>query len=255
MMPEPYGNTFDWYNNQHTQPGTQMAGRVVGYGDGHRLDVYLPLFNQIIHNVRMGTRWHAGPKTGEFALPPIGAEVQIAPKLGKSAGLGQMEVISVNFSGDWPEPDHPSMKDLKNFYFKQGAVVVGDNVTPGTVELLDDQGGKHELVMGKRVRRGRGLSDERDDGLSITHAENEMMDASNTTALAQMKASMLDPSSDMTMLAKGLQDVSTTMQEANRATSSAAMAFGGQITAQAKAVAVGNNAEALSLGQALPDGF
>lgn len=255
MSETTWGENFDHYNEQHTSKGAPKKGYIVGVNyKTHRVDVQLPLHgNIIIPDVRMGVDWHNGSGTGPVNLPPLNAEVEISVQEGKSAGFTSGVVTKVLYSGDWKPPSHPSMAGQKGFYARQAAVADGDHVTPGTLEMLDEHGGKHDLVMGKRVQRSRGQTDSRDDGLSITHAETQMMEGTNLAALADLKASTLDPAGDLNQLSRALGSVSETLGKANRATSAAAESFGDQVVTHAESLAIGNNAAALAAGGALPD--
>lgn len=249
-----WGTLFDHLNNQKTIAG----GNIVGVIDGidyinHRVNVYVPQYNQSLKGIRFATQWHAGTLTGTHALPPMGAEVQLAPKQGKSYGIPQLEVVYVNFSATWKPPAHPSLKGQENFFARQTAIVTGSDTTPATLELLDNQGGKHELHMGKVTQRSRGVTDSRDDGLSVTLAETHALAGSNLTALASLQAQSLNPLGDMGDLAKGLSGVSNTLAQANQSTSAAAASFADQTLKQAGALNVGVNAGAYASGLAPVD--
>jgi uncharacterized protein involved in type VI secretion and phage assembly len=253
-----WDDTFGHYNDQWADPAKgPMTGRVVEgsqKSDPHRVDVYLPLMNITLHNVRVSVPWSAGAGTGIHALPHDGAEVKVEMKHGKHGGVGQAEVTGVMYSeGDYPAPSHPSLKDQKNFYAVQGRLGSGYDYTPGSIQMLDDQGGHSQLIVGKETHHAQGATDTRHKGLSQTEPEMHGMFAANSLAQAADMAAKLDPT-NMGGLAQGFAAISKQIGQAEKATTSTALTHARQVMAQADTVAIGQGAGALAAGS-LPEGM
>lgn len=253
-----WDDTFGHYNNEWNDPARgPMVGRVVAGSqniDTHRVDVYIPHFNLNLYQVRVSTPWSAGEGTGIHALPHDLAEVHVQMKHGKHAGTGHAEITGTAFSeGDYPAPSHPSLKDQKNFFAIQGRVGQGDDFSPGTLQMFDDAGGHHELVMGKKVHHSQGQTDSRHKGVSMTETEQHGLFASNSLAQASDMAAKLDPS-NMGGLANGFAALSQQVGQAENATTSAALTHARSVANQADTVAIGNGAASIAAG-GLPDGM
>lgn len=244
----PFEDTFNPLNESWTNPGGSTQGFVTKvYHDLHRVDVYLPEFNFTAYEVPVKATWAAGPGTGTHNLPSVGTPVEVEKRQGKSAGMGKFLVTGVVNTGDNPPPMHPSLKGQENYWAMQGKVGVPGQESPGSLQMMDEQGGMHTLAMGKVTHQGQGLGDQRDKGLSITQAEQHGIKAANGTALANDTANRLDPS-DMANLSKGFNAISGQLSNALRATTNAGSSFADQVTGQAEATALAKSAAGLASG-------
>lgn len=253
-----WDDTFGHHNDRWASAAKgPMVGRVVAGSqdvDGHRVDVYVPHFGITMRRVRVATNWSAGEGTGIHALPHDGAEVKVEMKHGKSAGYGQAEVTGVLYSeGDYPAPSHPSLKDQKNFFAIQGRLGQDDDFAPGSLQLWDEQGGRHDLLMGKETHHGQGATDSRHKGISMTEPEQHGLFSANNLARAGNMAAKLDPS-DMAGLSKGFAAVGKQVRQAEAATTSTALTHARQVMGQADTVAIGNGAGTLAAG-GTPEGL
>jgi hypothetical protein len=175
-------------------------------------------------------------------------------KHGKSSGFGQAEVTGVlNSEGDFPTLSHPALANQKNFYAIQGRVGQGDDFSPGTIQMWDEQGGHHNLVMGKEVHHAQGATDSRHKGISMTEPEQHGLFSANSLARAANMVDKLDPS-DMNNLSKGFAAVSKQVRQAEAATTSTALTHARQTMGQADTVAIGGGAAGLAAGN-LPEGM
>lgn len=247
-----FDDTFGYYNDRWAEPTKgPMLGRVVPGSQNHkkhRVDVYIPHFNVVLHDVRVTVPWSAGEGTGIHALPHDSAEVHVQLK-GKSAGIGQAEVTGVVYSeGQYPAPAHPSLENLKNYYAVQGRLNTGNSFIPGTINILDEQGGQHNLVMGKETYHSQGMTDMRYKGLSMTEAEHHSMFSSNILSQASAAAAKLD-TSDLKALGQDLSKLSNALGQSRVATSSAALAHAQEVISQAEAVYIAKFANRIAEGQ------
>lgn len=252
-----FDDTFGNYNEKWSDPTKgPMVGRVIPGSQNlekHRVDVFVPHFNLIHHDVRVAIPWSAGSGTGIHALPHDLAEVHVQMKHGKSAGVGHAEVTGVVHSeGEFKAPHHPSLEGQKNFFAIQGRLDAGDSFNAGTLSLLDEKGGQHNLVMGKETHHSQGATDSRHKGISMTEAEHHGMFSSNVLAQGAKVAGTLK-GKDMKGLAQGFSKLSNSIEQAKVATTSAALAHVQETLKQAETVHIGLSADAIAQGDELED--
>lgn len=243
-----WDDTFGYYNDKWADPTKgPMLGRVIPGSQNHkkhRVDVYVPHFNVVLHDVRVTVPWSAGAGTGIHALPHDGAEVHVQMK-GKSGGVGQAEVTAVVYSeGQYQAPSHPSLENQRNYFATQGRLNTGNTFIPGTINVLDEKGGQHNLVMGKETYHSQGATDTRHKGVSMTEAEHHNMFSSNILSQASGTAAKLQ-TTDMKALAQDFSKLSSSMTQARVATTSAALTHTQELLKQAEAVRIAEAAQSI----------
>lgn len=253
-----FDDSFGHYNDQHSHAAKgPMTGHVIpGSQDikTHRVDVSIPHFGVVMRRIRVSTPWSAGAGTGIHALPHDNAEVKVEMKHGKSSGFGQAEVTGVmNSEGDFPTLSHPALANQRNFFAIQGRSGQGDSFTPGSIQFWDEQGGKHNLIVGKETHHAQGATDSRHKGMSMTEPEQHGLFSSNSLARAANMAAKLDVS-NMNSLANGFAAVGKQVRQAEAATTSTALTHARQTMGQADTVAIGGGAAGLAAGT-LPEGM
>lgn len=248
-------------NSYGDVPGILQGYIFQVYPESHRADimVYEHGGEHLLPNVRVGSGWTGGPNTGIHALPRVGTPVQVLLKRPNqrywSQGSGRAEVIGVNFGSENEPPKHISQKGEKNYYVFQSHISDGEDVSPGSIDLWDDKGGKHSLMTSKGTNMSMGVDDARAKGISLTSSEKKCMDAANTLAVAAQKADAINNlasttagAQDLQTMGQGFASMAQDLEAGHRAMSESGDLFGTQIQDQTSAFGVANNATGLAMG-------